>query len=173
MENMRALNIFHIDDHDDDALLLSRFLRRSQRPTNLKWFPSAREAVGFIEEAPTADLPDLIFCDLRMPGMTGHDFISWLRQSKWRDVPVIVLSSSDLIDDIRAAYELGANSFLQKPLIGAEILKLLQCAEPSLDLCPRRPEGGCSSWSDDDQFWNWVEKVIGDAVPPFAQRPPK
>ncbi len=125
---MRPLNIFHIDDNGDDALLFLRVLRRSPHSTTLKWFPSAGEAVAFLDEAPAANFPDLIFCDLRMPGMTGHDFIRWLRQSNWRAVPVIVLSASDMAEDIRMAYALGANSFLIKPLVPAEILKLLQDA---------------------------------------------
>jgi len=79
----------------------------------------------FLEIASDAEIPDLIFCDLRMPGMTGHDFIRWLRQSKWQTVPVVVLSSSELTEDIRAAYALGANSFLLKPLSADEILKLI------------------------------------------------
>jgi two-component system, response regulator len=175
MENMRPLNIFHIDDNDDDALLLSRVLRRSQHPTTLKWFPSAREAIDFLEEARATDMPDLIFCDLRMRGISGHDFIRWLRQSKWQTVTVIVLSWSDLIEDIRAAYELGANSFLTKPLVAAEILKVLQdagecravvsrSAEPSLDGWRRRPDGGRHTWSDDEKFWNWFERVTDNAA---------
>lgn len=122
MENMRPLNIFHIDDSDDDALLFSRALRQSQQPATLKWFPWAREAVEYLEAASVTDFPDLIFCDLKMPGMTGHDFIRWLRQSHWQAVPVIALSGSDMVQDIRTAYEIGVNSFLNKPLsaVGTE-----------------------------------------------------
>lgn len=127
MENKRPLKIFHIDDSDDDALLLSRVLKQCPHPTALTWFPSAQEAVHFLENA-NHEAPDVILCDLKMPGMTGHDFIQWLRQSRCKSVPVIVLSSSDMIEDLRQAYALGASSFLIKPLSVTEILEMMNAA---------------------------------------------
>jgi CheY-like chemotaxis protein len=118
----------HIDDNDDDALLLSRAVRHAPHPTVLKWFPSALEAVGYLERAEEHDAPDLIFCDLRMPGMSGHEFVRWLRASAFRKVPVVVLSSSDLMGDIKAAYQLGANSFLTKPMDVPEIWSMVHNA---------------------------------------------
>lgn len=128
MENTRLLRIIHIDDSDDDALLLSRVLDKCEQPTALEWFPSATAAMRFLEIAPAAEVPDLIFCDLRMPGMSGHEFIQWLRRSRWPTIPVVVLSSSELLEDIRVAYALGANSFLIKPLDLHEILQLIRNA---------------------------------------------
>jgi CheY-like chemotaxis protein len=125
MENTRPLRLFHIDDSEDDALVLTRVLRQCPHPVDLKWFPSALEAVDFLEKANEPEFPDLILCDLRMPAMTGHEFIRWLRQSRCKSVTVIVLSSSDLIEDIREAYALGANSFLIKPLASNEILTMV------------------------------------------------
>jgi CheY-like chemotaxis protein len=143
MENIRPLRIVHIDDSDDDALLLARVLHKYEQPTSLRWVPSATAAMRFLEIASEAEIPDLIFCDLRMPGMSGHEFIRWLRQSKWKAVPVIVLSSSELLEDIRSAYALGANSFLIKPLDADEILKLIHDAVDYWSRCnlvPRPPD---------------------------------
>ena len=128
MENSRPLRIFHIDDSEDDALVLARVLRQCPHPIALKWFESASEAVEFLEKATENESPDLILCDLRMPAMTGHEFIRWLRQSRHKSVTVIVLSSSDLMEDIREAYALGANSFLIKPLASSEILTMMNAA---------------------------------------------
>jgi CheY-like chemotaxis protein len=142
-ENMRALQIIHIDDNDDDALLLSRALRQAPQATSFKWFPSAREAVGYLDHAANDEMPDLIFCDLRMPGMDGHDFVRWLRASKHHTVPVVVLSSSERHEDIRLAYELGANSFLTKPLSVPEIWEMIHNAIEFWNQCSfstRAPE---------------------------------
>jgi len=144
MENTaRPLKIFHIDDSDDDALIVSRVLRQCPHPTALKWFPGAREAIEFIERAQREELPDLILCDLKMPAVSGHDFIRWLRQSHRNTVPVVVLSSSDLIEDIREAYALGANSFLIKPLAATEILQMMDVVVEYWRRChlvDRRPD---------------------------------
>jgi CheY-like chemotaxis protein len=131
----------HIDDSDDDALLLSRALRHGEHPMVFKWFPSAGEAVGYLEHAGTNDRPDLIFCDLRMPGMDGHGFVRWLRSSRFHTVPVVVLSSSDLLEDIRAAYQLGANSYLTKPLAVTEILEMVHNAVEVWSRCTLTARG--------------------------------
>lgn len=123
---MKQFQIIHIDDNVDDALLLSLVLGKCEKPISHEWFSSATTAIGFLGNASDAQMPDLIFCDLRMPDMSGHDFIRWLRQSKWQHIPVVVLSGSEFEDDIRAAYALGANSFLFKPLAVDEILKLME-----------------------------------------------
>jgi CheY-like chemotaxis protein len=138
----------HIDDSDDDALLLSRALRHSAHPTIFRWFPSAREAASYLENPPPDGIPDLIFCDLRMPGMSGHDFIRWLRNSKMPTLPVVVLSSSELIEDIRLAYQLGANSFLIKPVSVPEIREMVNNAVEFWSQCiltTRAPNSSPSS----------------------------
>jgi DNA-binding NarL/FixJ family response regulator len=61
-------------------------------------------------------LPALILLDLKMPGMSGHEFLGWLRgREEFRSLRVVVLSSSDETRDVKLAYKLGANSFLIKP----------------------------------------------------------
>lgn len=141
MENSRPLRIFHIDDSEDDALVLTRVLRQCPHPIDLKWFPSAPEAMEYLERATENELPDLILCDLRMPAMTGHEFIRWLRQSRFKSVTVIVLSSSDLMEDIREAYALGANSFLIKPLASSEILTMMNSAVDYWRKCQQAEQG--------------------------------
>ena len=128
MENTRPLRILHIDDSDDDALVLSRVLRNCTHPTSLKWCSGAPEAIEFLEKAGPDEVPDVILCDIKMPIMNGHEFIRWLRQSRCKTVTVVVLSSSDLMEDIREAYALGANSFLIKPLAASEILTMMNAA---------------------------------------------
>ena len=55
--------------------------------------------------------------DLKLPRMDGFEVLQWVRgQEGIRSLPVVVLTSSDHIQDVNRAYELGANSFLVKPL---------------------------------------------------------
>src|SRR5207248_11387786 len=62
-------------------------------------------------------LPDLLLLDLKMPRMDGFQVLQWLRQQPGlSSLRVVVLTSSEDLRDVNTAYQLGANSFLVKPL---------------------------------------------------------
>jgi CheY-like chemotaxis protein len=62
-------------------------------------------------------LPDLMLLDLKMPRKTGFDVLAWARsQVKFKSLPILVFTASNQEGDIRRAYELGANSYLVKPV---------------------------------------------------------
>ena len=63
--------------------------------------------------------PDVILLDLKMPRINGFEFLKWLRSGSpphYRFIPVVVMSSSALRQDVELAYALGANSYLVKPV---------------------------------------------------------
>lgn len=63
------------------------------------------------------DLPKLVLLDLKLPKRSGLEVLQALRsQPRWRSVPVVVLTSSKETPDVHAAYRLGANSYLVKPV---------------------------------------------------------
>jgi CheY-like chemotaxis protein len=62
-------------------------------------------------------MPRLVLLDIKMPGTDGFDVLQWIRlQPGLAGLPVVMLTSSDEIRDVNRAYQLGANSFLVKPL---------------------------------------------------------
>jgi CheY-like chemotaxis protein len=67
--------------------------------------------------------PGLILCDLKLPGMDGLAFLDWLRASPYRLIPVVIRSNSNLQEDVNAAYEHGANCYVQKGFDIATIQK--------------------------------------------------
>ena len=69
---------------------------------------------------------DLIFLDLRMPGMTGLEFLTELQKNETlRQTPVVVLSGVPDANDIRETKELGARDFIVKPSRYSELKKIL------------------------------------------------
>ena len=74
------------------------------------------EGAGKFSDRSAYPLPNVLLLDLKMPVTDGFTFLRWRRNSlPAKAVPTIVFSSSSLADDIRLAYELGANSYVLKP----------------------------------------------------------
>jgi two-component system response regulator len=70
---------------------------------------------------------DLILLDLNLPDMSGFEVLRLLRaEPKTRTVPVVVLSSSQENDDVRRAYECGANSFVSKSQNPEQMIRQLR-----------------------------------------------
>ncbi len=69
---------------------------------------------GEYAEAPT---PDLILLDLNLPGMDGREVLAVVKSDpELRQIPVVVLTTSELEDDVLRSYDLHANAYVRKPL---------------------------------------------------------
>ena len=83
------------------------------------------EAVALIDER--ADRPPrLILLDLKLPRRSGLDVLAWRReQPELRRIPVVILTSSKQSRDLERAYDLGANSYLVKPVAFDDLLRMI------------------------------------------------
>lgn len=111
------------EDDDNDALLIERALRHSGAEFRMVRVANGEELVDYIDaRGPFADrrrhpAPDLVLLDLKMPKMDGFDVLRWRQQTaRGHLLPVVVFSSSTLDRDISKAYQLGANSYVIKPM---------------------------------------------------------
>jgi CheY-like chemotaxis protein len=115
--------ILLVDDNEDDVILIRRAFEKAGLKQNILALPSGMEAMAYFRGGyPYFDrskyrLPDLVLLDIKMPGTDGFEVLRWIRQ-QWdlSDLCVVMLTSSDEIRDVNRAYQLGANSFLVKPL---------------------------------------------------------
>src|SRR5512138_2531815 len=115
--------ILLVEDDLDDARLLERSLSRWDGTKPIQVVPSGEQALAYLEgREPFADrerspLPSLIFLDLKLPGISGFEVLTWLRQQpRLSKIQVVVLTGSSKTLDVYRAYELGANSYLVKPV---------------------------------------------------------
>ncbi len=128
-----VLTVLHIDDDPNDIELLRAATRRAKAHFNLHTVEDGDEAMAYLNGVGKyADrllypMPALILLDLKMPRATGLEILRWIREhDQCGRLPVIVLSGSELHDDIRQAYATGANSYLVKPLGFEQLVTLVK-----------------------------------------------
>ena len=114
-----------VEDDANDVLLLGMEFRRCPGHIRLLAVSDGGEAIQYLEgdgkfrDRNKYPLPDVILLDLKMPRINGFEFLEWLRcksQTCHRFIPVVVMSSSVIREDIDRVYALGANSYLIKPV---------------------------------------------------------
>jgi CheY-like chemotaxis protein len=124
------------EDNPDDALLLRRALDRAGIRSRLKIVNDGEELLLYLQgrgayaNRESCPVPSLIILDLKMPRKGGLEVLEWLNEN--RDlavVPTIVLSASNLEEDVRSAYHLGANTFFLKPSTFDELVETMKMVE--------------------------------------------
>ncbi len=112
---MQEATILLIDDNPDDIDLARRAVARRNSGTTLEAASSGREALERLNG--NGNLPRAIFLDINMPEWNGFDVLRRLRENeRTRHVPVVMLTTSNEPRDVLKSYELGANSYVPKPL---------------------------------------------------------
>ncbi|SPE61799.1 Response regulator receiver protein [Verrucomicrobia bacterium] len=129
----RRCHILVAEDDDNDALLLVQAFRRSGLGHSVSRVANGKQAVDYLagtaafSDRAVCPLPDLLLLDLKMPQMGGFEVLAWLRtRPDLQLLPVVVLSSSALPDDMAKARELGARDYQIKPFEFSELVRLVE-----------------------------------------------
>jgi CheY-like chemotaxis protein len=113
-------NILLLEDESADAYLIKVALEEGKLLANLHHVVDGREGLDFLhhrEPYSKSPRPDLILLDFNMPRMNGREFLTLIKADpQLKDIPVVVLTTSDVERDVVASYQLGAASFITKPL---------------------------------------------------------
>lgn len=109
------------EDEPADANLVKLAISENRILADLYTVADGREAFEFLRrQGPhftDAPRPNLILLDLNMPRMDGREFLSAIKQDPaLKDIPVVVLTTSDVERDIVASYHLGASGYVTKPV---------------------------------------------------------
>jgi CheY-like chemotaxis protein len=134
-----------IEDTENDVLLIQRAFIKAKILNPVLTVNTAEEAITYLQgegrysNRAEFPLPALILLDLKLPGMDGFEFLRWIRkQAGLATMRVVVLTSSDLMRDVNLAYQLGANSFLVKPIDFERFVEISQAL---------------------NGYWTWMSKV--------------
>lgn len=122
------ITVLHVEDDANDALLFRHAWEKAGAMFDLKAVQDGDDAIAYLRgSAGFGDrlkypVPHLLLLDLKLPRVNGFDVLAWIRKENiFSKLPVIVLTSSNHELDIKRAYDLGANSYLVKP-VGFEAL---------------------------------------------------
>lgn len=111
--------ILLVEDNPDDIALTSRALKQNNIQNELRIASDGEEALRYLlPEQGVATPPVLILLDLNLPKLSGLDVLRRIRSdARTRFVPVVVLTTSNEERDIVESYQLGANSYVRKPVV--------------------------------------------------------
>lgn len=126
---MPISTILAVDDSSDDLMLLELACGAAKVRFVLQTVRTGEAAIAYLEgtkgyaDRERFPLPDLLLLDLKMPCVSGFSVLSWARtREMFRQLPIVVFTSSVQLEDRIRAMELGANAFVAKP-VGFEALQ--------------------------------------------------
>lgn len=125
--------ILMADDDEDDRMLTADALAESRLANDLYFVEDGEQLMDYLlrrgrYSAPeNSPRPGLILLDLNMPKMDGREALREIKADpSLRQIPVIVLTTSEAEEDIFSTYDLGANSFITKPVKFEGLVKIMK-----------------------------------------------
>jgi CheY-like chemotaxis protein len=121
------------DDDPDDCMLARDALAESRLANDLHFVSDGEELMDYLYQRGkysvpgSAPRPSLILLDLNMPKKDGREVLNELKSDPdLRQIPVLVLTTSQAEEDILRSYYLGANSYITKPVTFSSLIEVMQ-----------------------------------------------
>jgi two-component system response regulator len=112
----KTQTILLVEDSEDDYEATTRAFRKANLYNPVQWSKSGQEALDYLHQK-EARPPGLILLDLNMPGIDGRRTLQLIKEDPdLKRIPVIVLTTSGDERDVSACYQMGANTYIQKPV---------------------------------------------------------
>jgi len=131
--DFKHYSILLVEDDPNDIILIKRAFEKARITNPLQVVEDGEEAISYLAgKGPYGDrekysLPMLILLDLKLPRKSGHEVLEWLcQQPILKRLTVVVLTSSQQSSDINRAYDLGANSYLVKPVTFDALVEMVK-----------------------------------------------
>ena len=140
-----TIHVLVVEDCPADIYLIRASLSMGEIPKYLSVVTDGEEALDFLTRTGqyhNAPRPDLILLDLNLPKVDGREVLERIKADRYlRQIPVLVLSTSQSDRDIRSAYEHHANCYVTKPSDLDEYLDIVRAIESYWLECVARPVG--------------------------------
>ena len=108
--------ILLVDDSDDDIFLVREAFRESGVAHRIDAISDGEKALDFLRDN-VDNRPDVVLLDINMPRFSGFDVLEWVQSDpELREIPVVMLTTSEQPEDVRRATEGGAREYYRKPV---------------------------------------------------------
>lgn len=123
MSQIGPVDILLVEDNERDAELTIRTLKKHHLANQLFWVEDGADALDFIfargkfSEREATQHPKVVFLDIKLPKVNGLEVLRAIKTDEHTcAIPVVMVTSSNQDPDIEVAYQLGANSYVVKPV---------------------------------------------------------
>lgn len=128
-----AITILVADDDQEDCMLIRDAWHENRIANHLHFVSDGEELLDYLRhqgdytDPATAPRPGLILLDLNMPRMDGREALAQLKTDPdLRQIPVVILTTSQAEEDIFRSYDLGVNSYITKPVTFAALVEVIK-----------------------------------------------
>lgn len=129
----KSITILMADDDPDDRLLAEKALLQSRLVNNFYTVEDGEELLDYLYRRGkyaaegSAPRPGVILLDLNMPKMSGREALQQIKSNAdFRQIPIVILTTSKAEEDIFRSYDLGANSFISKPVTFEGLVEVMK-----------------------------------------------
>ena len=122
MTDLQQVEILLVEDNPEDAEMTMRALRKRNLANYLHWVKDGEEALEYLfctgryAGRDVRSPPRLVLLDIKMPKVDGIEVLRRVKSSELKQVPVVVMTSSNEERDVLESYRLGVNSYIVKPV---------------------------------------------------------
>lgn len=127
------IKILIIEDNQDDIELTKIAFKKGKISNQIETLKDGQEAMDYLKEISTfkgpllGKIPGLILLDINLPKVSGIEVLKFIKSTdKIKRIPVVILTTSKRDEDVVASYELGVNSYIQKPVAFSKFLDTIQ-----------------------------------------------
>ena len=124
------VEILLVEDNPGDVRLTQEALKEGKVYNNLHWAKDGVEALEFLKRQgkhAKAPRPDIILLDLNLPKKDGREVLALIKSDgDLKQIPVVVLTTSEAEEDVLKSYELHANCFVTKPVDLEKFIHVVQ-----------------------------------------------
>ncbi len=129
----KAITLLMADDDEDDRMMARSALESSRLANDLRFVVDGEELMDYLlrrgdyADPASSPRPGLILLDLNMPRKDGREALREMKADpELRRIPVIVLTTSKAEQDVLSTYDLGANSYIVKPVTFAQLVSTMK-----------------------------------------------
>ncbi|VVB67339.1 putative methanogenesis regulatory protein FilR2 [uncultured archaeon] len=124
----QEIKIMLVEDNPEDAAFTQRVLKLNRLHKDLVLATCGREAMEALEQGhKDGNLPDLILLDINLPDISGIELLTRIKEElPFCKIPVVILTGSNEDQDIQKSYDLGASSYLVKPISNDALMLVVE-----------------------------------------------